>query len=402
MQKKILLLGGSHGQLPVIEEAKKRGLYTVLCDYLPDNPGRALVDRYYEVSTTDKNAVLKIANKHEIDAVLAYASDPAAVTQAYVSEMLGLPGNAESSIALLSNKNEFRSFQQENNFNVPAFKSYSADQIHKLVSVRFDYPVIVKPVDASDSKGVFKADSLKQLKEKAEIALSFSRSGKIIVEKFIDAEGGNLHGDAFFIDGEMVFCMLGDRIISSVSNPLKPTAELYPSRLPDSIISDVQNEVAAVTNRSGFKHGPVNIEARITTNGDIFVMEIGPRSGGLLTPQAINFCTEVNLMEATVNFILENSIKLTVKKTFPTICYAIHTNKSGIFEEFVLNKDLQAFKKKEQLYVNPGDTVKPFSEAGSTLGVLILTFPNFDVVDTYLDNIYQSLQESVKLVPYQS
>src|SRR6056297_3205984 len=121
MQKKILLLGGSYGQLSAIVKAKKRGLYTILCDYLPDNPGRALVDQYYEVSTTDKSAVLDIAKKHEIDAVLAYASDPAAATQAYVSNKLGLKGNPEKSVYVLSNKNVFRAFQRENNFSIPAF-----------------------------------------------------------------------------------------------------------------------------------------------------------------------------------------------------------------------------------------------------------------------------------------
>jgi hypothetical protein len=46
MKKKILLLGGSYGQIPAIKEANKRGLYTILCDYLPDNPGREFVDIY--------------------------------------------------------------------------------------------------------------------------------------------------------------------------------------------------------------------------------------------------------------------------------------------------------------------------------------------------------------------
>ena len=38
--KKILLLGGSAQQIVAIETAKHLGLYTVLCDYLSDNPGQ--------------------------------------------------------------------------------------------------------------------------------------------------------------------------------------------------------------------------------------------------------------------------------------------------------------------------------------------------------------------------
>lgn len=47
-QKKILLLGGSAQQLVAIRSAKCMGLYTVLCDYLPDNPGQYEADKYYD------------------------------------------------------------------------------------------------------------------------------------------------------------------------------------------------------------------------------------------------------------------------------------------------------------------------------------------------------------------
>ncbi len=84
--KKILLLGGSTQQIPAIEYANKMGYYTLLCDYLPDNPGKKYADKFYCVSTTDKDAVLKVAEKEKIDGIVAYASDPAAPTAAYVAE----------------------------------------------------------------------------------------------------------------------------------------------------------------------------------------------------------------------------------------------------------------------------------------------------------------------------
>jgi len=56
-QKKLLLLGGSAQQIVAIEKAKELGYHTVLCDYLPDNPGQYAADTFYLVSTTDKEAV---------------------------------------------------------------------------------------------------------------------------------------------------------------------------------------------------------------------------------------------------------------------------------------------------------------------------------------------------------
>ena len=83
--KKILLLGGSAQQVIAVETAKKLGYYTVLCDYLPDNPGQYVADKFYLESTTDKKTILKIAEKEKVSGILAYASDPAAPTAAYLS-----------------------------------------------------------------------------------------------------------------------------------------------------------------------------------------------------------------------------------------------------------------------------------------------------------------------------
>ena len=69
--KKILLLGGSAQQVVAIETAKKLGYNTVLCDFLTDNPGQYAADKFYLVSTTDKDAVLDVAQKEKVDGVLA-------------------------------------------------------------------------------------------------------------------------------------------------------------------------------------------------------------------------------------------------------------------------------------------------------------------------------------------
>lgn len=396
-QKKILLLGGSHGQLPAIEEAKKRGLYTILCDYLPDNPGRNLVDEYHEISTTDFEGVLNIAMGRQIDAILAYASDPAIPTVAYVSEKLNLSGNSLKAIRTLSNKKDFRNLQRNEQFNVPWFQTITSGQLDSIEHMKLNFPVVVKPVDSSDTKGVFKVEQGSEFREKASVSLSFSKSKTVIIEEYIDAGLGNLHGDAFFVDGDMVFCMLGDRLFSSISNPLKPSTELYPSRLSGALISKVEDQISAIVKKTGFTNGPVNVEARIDEKGDIYIMEIGPRSGGTLTPQTILYSCGFDMLKGTFDQVLKESIKIKLKEVTPSVCYALHTNRAGVFRGIKLPEELNRFVKEKHLYVSPGDWVKPYSEPGSTLGVLIFSFPNFDIADTCLDNLYQSVQESVIL-----
>ena len=110
MKKKILFLGASVSQLPVIEYAKKEGHHIITCDYNPKNPGNSLADQFFNISTIDKEAVLKLATDLNIDAIVSYASDVNIVTQSYVANQLGLPANPYESVLILTRKDLFRRF----------------------------------------------------------------------------------------------------------------------------------------------------------------------------------------------------------------------------------------------------------------------------------------------------
>ena len=60
--KKILILGGSNNQLPLILSAKKLGLYIVLCDYAEENEGRKYCDAFYQIKY-NKDIVLSVKTR---------------------------------------------------------------------------------------------------------------------------------------------------------------------------------------------------------------------------------------------------------------------------------------------------------------------------------------------------
>jgi formate-dependent phosphoribosylglycinamide formyltransferase (GAR transformylase) len=101
-KKKFMILGGSYHQLPVIVQAKKLGYFVITVDYLPDNIGHQYSDFYFNVSTKDRIGVLAIAEQEKIDSILAFASEPAAITAAFVADHLGLPSSCLSSVITLS------------------------------------------------------------------------------------------------------------------------------------------------------------------------------------------------------------------------------------------------------------------------------------------------------------
>lgn len=207
-QKKILLLGGSAQQLVAIRSAKRMGLYTVLCDYLPDNPGQYEVDKYYNTSTTDVEAIYEIAKNEQVDGVLAYASDPAALPAAIVAERLNLPTNPSESVAILGVKHLFRDFLQKNGFACPRYYTFSPNIETEELKVKirdFAFPIIIKPTDSSGSKGVTKLTNMKGFEGAITHAVNYSRNKILIVEEFIERGFPDIiGGDVFVWNGKIV------------------------------------------------------------------------------------------------------------------------------------------------------------------------------------------------------
>ena len=194
-------------------------------------PFCAIFCRITPVSTTDKEAILEVARKEQIDGILAYASDPAAPTAAYVAQKLGLPGSPYRSVELLCNKDQFRKFLADNNFCTPKAKGYRSTEeaLSDISASAYNMPVIVKPVDSSGSKGVGRVDTMEEAQAALDYALSFSRDKRIIVEEYVEMFGYQIAGDGLSVDGKLVFrYFANDHINPACVNPFVPISASFP------------------------------------------------------------------------------------------------------------------------------------------------------------------------------
>ena len=375
--KKILLLGGSTQQIPAIEYANEQGYYTVLCDYLADNPGQDYAKKFYCVSTTDKDAILEVAKNEKVDGVVAYASDPAAPTAAYVAEKLGLPTNPYKSVEILAFKDKFRDFLRENNFNCPKAKGFSSFENAKEEICQFDFPVMVKPVDSSGSKGVSKVEKLEDFEEAYKIALDNSRGKNIIVEEFIVQDHKfMIGGDCFVLNGKVAYWGLLNCHRDPKVNKLVPVGKSYPLLVSDSRINKVKEEIQKVVNILGIKFGGFNLEIMVDKNDRVFLIEMGPRNGGNMIPDLLKIINNVDLIGATVETAIGNNSLVLEAKTnngfYAT--HNIHTEKNGSFVDIKYKNSIEDKIIKKVIYKKKGDTVQYFDGANKAIGILFLKF----------------------------
>lgn len=389
--KKILMLGGSHFQVPSIVKAKEMGLYVITCDYLPENPGHKFADEYYNVSTTDKESVLELAKELEIDGIVCYASDPAAPTAAYVAEQLGLAGNPYNSVNILSNKDLFRKFLKDNGFNTPKAKGYENIEDALKEIDEFKLPVIIKPVDSSGSKGVTKLTDKNNLRKQIEYALSYSRNKRFIIEEFVEKYGYQIAGDGFSVNGKLVFrAFANEHFDTDSDNPFVPIGESWPYVMPERVHDKLHGEIQRLLTLLGMKTGAYNFDARIDENENIYLMEVGPRNGGNLIPQVTKYLTGVDMVEYTIKAALgEDCSDLVMKKPDGFwSCYMVHSQKSGILKEVWIddefkNNNLVEFEMQYKL----GDEIIAFTGSNGTLGTMILKYDSQEEMIEKMDNM---------------
>lgn len=373
--KRILMLGGADIQVSAIKLAKSLGHYVITCDYLPDNPGHTFSDAYHNVSTTDLPAVLALAKELQPDAVVAYASDPAALTAAYVCEQLGLPTNSYEVVELYSRKDLFRAFLEKHHFEVPFYKavtSYAeAQAAAEMVTSRF----VIKPVDSSGSKGVFIINKGEDFSEKFNQALSFSRNKLIILEEFIEKKGFQIGGDGFVVNGQLMFRQFGD-IHFSKTNPVLPCSVSIPSTHEERVIAKVHAEVQRCITASGLKMGALNFDIMVDVQDRVFILEIGARNGGNMIPELVQYRTGVDMREYTIRCALgEDCSNLKqVEGNGYFSHYVIHSAKHGILKEVWRSPELVERLLFFNLNVKEGDSIRRFNSSADRHGIMLLKY----------------------------
>ncbi|WP_218939063.1 ATP-grasp domain-containing protein [Lysinibacillus antri] len=397
--KKLLMLGGAPSQIPAIQTAKRLGYYVITCDYLESNPGHQFSDEYHNVSTVDKEAVLELARSLQINGIVCYAADSGAPTVAYVAEKLGLPSFPYSSVELLSNKDQFRAFLEENHFDVPKAKGYSTFDEAVIDFDTFIMPVMVKPVDSSGSRGVTKIFSINELQDAVTEALSFSRTKRFVIEEFIEKTGYQIGLDCFSVNGQLTFCGFGNNHFGSAVNPFLPIVDSCPTYFSTHIQNKVRNEIQRFIDLFNLRTGPTNFEIQIDRNERVFILDMGVRNCGDFT-KLLKYATGVDLIEYTIKAAMGEDCK-TLRDIEPKgfwAIYSIFNEENGILQ----NIQIDSIFKKENVFEYV-ESVSKFGlpiKANENLGNMVLTFSSMKEMLEKINNIKNLVKVVIKETSY--
>jgi len=386
---RVLFIGGSVWQLPPLMYAKKRNLRTVLVDNDDKAPGKKYADEFYKISIVEKKKIYDLARNLKIKGVVAYGSDIAAPTAAYISDKLRLPGNPYTAVKILTNKNLFRKFLKKNKFNVPIFKSFSEQTTALSWTEKIGYPVFIKPIDSSGSRGVSIIKNKNTFKQKFDMAMNYSLQKKIIIEKPILRKSYQVAGDGFVVNGKLLLHCWGNEHFEKLCNGLVPIGESFPSVHGDKLLKKARLETQRIINLLKLKVGALNFDFVFNENDELFFIEIGPRNGGCLIPEVIHKSTKMNLINVTVDASLGKISKKL--KQLPTSgywsSYMIHSIKNGILKNIKISSFLKKRIIEKNIWIKKNQRVFEYDGGDKIIGTLILKFENFKEMTEVMDNM---------------
>ena len=389
--RSILMLGGSRQQVVAIEKAKELGFRTVLCDYLPDNPGQYSADVFYQESTTDRERMLEIARAEGVSGVLAYSSDPASPTAGYVAEALGLPTNPLAAIETMSEKHLFRAFLKEAGLPCPQAFGFPRDASPEEIVAQtegFRFPLVVKPTDSSGSKGVTVLDDFASLEAAIAHAAEFSRNGVLICEEYISKSFPHVvGGDIFVVDGEVRFWGLMSCLRDEGLGGLVPVGEKTPSGLSTSQNAAVKDVLQRLVTALGVRFGELNVEVIVGGDDAPYVLELGSRAGGNMIPVQLADASGVDLVAANVLCAMGEDPgdidwdSAECDGAYAT--YVLHSGVDGAYKGLELSPVAREACYREVIYQKPGACVGRFDGANKALGVLFLKFDDEGSLDDF-------------------
>jgi biotin carboxylase len=218
-RERILILGAGVMQGPALKIAGEMGLETVAADADAGAPAIPLAGRFEKVDLKDKEGIEALARSLMEEGGLAgimTAGTDFSATVAWAAERLGLPGIPYETALDASDKERMRRRFKAAGVPSPEFVILTGipskeAELKAEFSLPFSWPAVVKPVDNMGSRGCRRVDCFGELREALADALKFSRSGRAIVEEYM--EGPEFSVDALVYRGEISICGLADRHI---------------------------------------------------------------------------------------------------------------------------------------------------------------------------------------------
>lgn len=298
--QKFGIIGASYLQLPLIRKAKAMGLETHVFAWAAGDVGESEADYFYPISIVERERILEECRRIGIDGICSIASDLAMLTVNYVAQQMGLTSNSMAATEVSTNKSLMR--QRFAQMGDPSPRSVRVTPETKLDAIDLAYPLIVKPVDRSGSRGVTKITRPDQLAGAVERAMAQGFEKAAVVEEF--AEGIEYSVESLSWQGAHTVLAVTRKYTTGAPGFIE-TGHIEPAGLDAGTLKRVEAVTRHALTSLGLTCGASHTEIKIDRDGAIRLIEIGGRMGGDCIGSAlVELSTGIDFVRAVIETAL--------------------------------------------------------------------------------------------------
>lgn len=315
--KRIMLLGGGIQSCEIIREAHKMGIEVYETDYLEDSPAKKLADKNFMTSCTDVDSVVELCKSEKIDGVFTGYTDSLLPYTEEICRKLGVPfwGTSEN-IDICIDKMKFKEACKRAGVKTIPYQKIKQDELDDRI-VDIECPVVIKPVDNSGSRGVFKCYDKTLLREYCEKAFTYSKKKEILVEKLMNVN--NEFSAYYLLSGGGILSSMGDRYVVEVDKNTAPQAVgmFFPSVHTNQFIEKADSSIREFFRQNNMSNGFVFIQG-FADSDNFYINEIGFRLNGGYTYKFTEYYNGYNQVHELLKFSLTGKMDAgQVEKTNP-------------------------------------------------------------------------------------
>lgn len=368
----IFILGASRLQIPAILKAKEKGLFVYVLDYDSAATGIQYADKFLEISTIDKEAVLKAALEYKPDFIITSTSDMPVKTVSWVCEKLGMRTDISYKGAICAtDKVAMRRRMQECGVPIPEFHEIRNLDEFLLIAAKMPQKFILKPADNAASRGVIliNKDESPDFVSLYRYCTQYSRSGEALVEEFM--EGPEVSVESFSVEGEPHIINTTDKIVTDLPFFVE-IGHTEPSRLSSEKQDDIRKVAVLAIKAIGMENGPTHTEIKVTPSGAKLV-EIAARLGGdFITSRLVPLSTGVDMIECSFASLLGEEIRWQRRMNKGSAIRFIQ-GKKGIFMKVEGVDKAQGMTgvQEVEIYMHPGDHIRQPENSSDRVGHII-------------------------------
>jgi len=298
-----MILGGGVYQTPLIRKAKSMGLETIVVTPRGKYPGINIADSWLDVDTTDVTRLVAAAKELDIDGIVTAGTDVCMPAMGAVVDSLGLRGASADAALKSMNKAIMKQTLAEYDVATAKFETCSNASEGLRFARKIGFPVMVKAVDSSGSRGISRATSRDEFAAAWSRALSVSRSGHVIVEKFLE---GTEFGAQAFVTGDRLVSVFPHNDTVTAPPCFTPIGHSMPTSLTEAQISETAELIERAVAALGIEDCVSNVDLMLV-DGEPHIIEIGARIGATCLPENISIYAGQDVYEYLIQLALGTS-----------------------------------------------------------------------------------------------